>query len=374
MGMTPKARILAAARKQAVDKLPFGARIDVWYNYHNGHGTLPKKYRGLNIVDILRDQGTGAQLRHLRIWKVEYDGLELVKHEHPPYTTTEWRTPLGTVSQKTIFRPEEGPWIVYELDHPFKSERDYPVIEYILEHTRFTPDLGEYLEKERVMGEQGIVITGMDFYSPMQQVMRYWLGYEVFFYEFHDHPAQVEKLYELERELAKKKLTILATSPVEMPMICGNWSDEFHTPLFKKYFIPWLKEASDYLHALGKVTQVHADGEMKRLIPLFLETGVDVAEAWSPAPMTSVTTGELRQAWGDKVTIWGGIPAVLFEPSQYSDEEFDDYIRTLFKEISPGNNFIVGMGDNLPFDGDIERVGRVAKLIDKYGLAAAGHR
>ena len=43
------------------------------------------------------------------------------------------------------------------------------------------------------------------------------------------------------------------------------------------------------------------------------------------------------------------------------------YVINLFKEIAPGYNFIVGMGDNLPFDGRIERVGRVAELIDKYG-------
>ena len=354
MAMSHKTKILAAARKQPVDKLPFGARIDVWYNYNCGHGTMPDKYKGTNIVEILRDQDAGAQIRHLRIWRIEYDDLELVTHKDPPYTTTEWRTPIGNVSQKTIFRPEEGPWIAYEIDHPFKGEKDYPVIEYILKHTRLVPDLSEYLEKEAMMGEQGIIVTGMDLY-------------EAFFYELFDRPARVERLYELEKELAKKKLEILAESPIEMPMICGNWSDEFHTPVFEKYFAPWLKEASDYLHAQGKLTMVHIDGEMKRLIPLFGNTGIDVGEAWSPAPMTSVTTGELRRAWCDQVTIWGGIPAVLFEPSQYSDEEFDRYIINLFKEIAPGYNFIVGMGDNLPFDGSIERVGRVAELIDKYG-------
>jgi len=217
--MSHKARILAAARQQAVDKLPFGARIDVWYNYHYGHGTLPEKYQGWNLVEILRDQGAGAQLRHLRIWKIEYDDLEVVIQEDPPYTTTEWRTPVGTVSQKTVFTPEEGPWIVYEVDHPFKSEPDYPAIEYILGHIRLVPDFNEYLEKEKMMGEQGLVMTGMDFYSPMQQVMRYWLGYEVFFYELHDHPAQVERLCELEGELAKRKLKILAESPVEVPLL-----------------------------------------------------------------------------------------------------------------------------------------------------------
>lgn len=366
MAMTHKETILAAARKQPVDRLPFGARIDVWYNYHTGHGTLPERYEDSSMVEILRDQGAGAQVRHLRVWKVEYDNMEIVKREDPPHTTMEWRTPVGTVSMKTVFTPEEGPWIVYEVDHPFKRKEDYAAIEYILENTRIVPDLHEYEEKAEMVGEGGMVVTGMDLYSPMQAVMRYWIGYEKFFFELHDHPAQVEHLYELEKALAAKKLQILGESPVEIPMLCANWSDEFHTPVFNKYFLPWLREASEYLHTRGKLTQVHTDGEMKRLIPLFPDTGVDVAEAWSPAPMTSVTTDELRKAWGDKVTIWGGIPAMLFEP-QYTEEEFDAYVTDLFKEIAPGYNFIVGMGDNLPFDGRIERVGRVAELIDKYG-------
>jgi hypothetical protein len=51
----------------------------------------------------------------------------------------------------------------------------------------------------------------------------------------------------------------------------------------------------------------------------------------------------------------------------YTDEEFETYVKNLFKEMAPGNRFIVGMGDNLPFDGDINRVGRVVELIDRYG-------
>ncbi len=366
MAMTHKERILAAARKQPVDKLPFGARIDVWYNYHSGHGTLPKKYKGCSMPEILRDLGAGVQVRLLRVWKKEYNNVDVVVEEDPPYTTTEFRTPLGAVTLKTMYTPEEGPWIVYEVELPYKTESDYPIIEYLLENTVLVPDMERYHELEKDVGDDGMVMTGTDLYSPMQQVMRYWMGYMPFFYQLRDNPGKVERLYELEKELAKKKLRILADSPVEIPMLCANWTDDIHTPVFKKYFTPWLREAADFFHARGKVTQVHADGEMRRLIPLFLDTGVDVAEAWSPAPMTSVTTGELRKAWGDKVTIWGGVPATLFEP-QYSDEEFDAYVMNMFKEISPGNNFIVGMGDNLPFDGKLERIARISELIDKHG-------
>jgi len=331
MAMTHKQRILAASRKQPVDKLPFGARIDLWYNYRSGHDTLPEKYHGWSIADILRDQGAGIQLRLRSIWKTEYRNVEVVTHSDPPYTTTEYRTPVGTVTMKTVYTPAEGPSGHYEVELPFRSERDYPTIEYLLANIILVPDLDEYHRLEEMLGDDGVIMTGLG-YSPMQRIMRYWMGYERFFYELHDHPTKVERLYELAVELSRKRLNIVANSPVEVPMVGGNWSDDVH----------------------------------KRLIPMFLETGIDVAEAWSPAPMTSVTTAELRKAWGDKVTIWGGVPSMLFEP-QYSDQEFDDYVLNLFKEVSPGRNFIVGMGDNLPFDAKIERVGRLVDLIEKYG-------
>lgn len=365
MEMTHKQRILAAARKQSVDELPFGARIDLWYSYHSGHDTLPEKYRGWSMVDILRDQDAGIQLRFVRIWKTEYHNMEVVTHSDPPYTTTEYKTPIGTVTLKTVYTPEEGPLTAYEMELPFRSEEDYPIIEYLLANTTFVLDLDDYYKTEEMLGDDGVIVTGLG-YSPMQQIMRYWIGYERFFYELYDHPSKVECLYELAVELSRKMLDIVVNSPVEISTVGGNWSDDIHTPLFKKYFVPWLREAVEFLHSKGKLSQVHIDGEMKRLIPMFLETGVDVAEAWSPAPMTSVTTAELRKAWGDKVTIWGGVPSMLFEP-QYSDQEFDDYVLNLFREVAPGRSFIVGMGDNLPFDGKIERVGRLVDLIKKYG-------
>jgi len=252
------------------------------------------------------------------------------------------------------------------MELPFKSEADYPAIEYLIENTTLVPDFSEYYKAEQVVGEDGLVVTGPGIYSPMQEIIIRIMGYERFFYELHDHPQKVSHLYELEKELLKQKLQILADSPLKLCVLCGNWTDSIHTPIFRKYFTPWLREASDFLHRKAKLTQVHIDGEMRRLIPLFLETGVDIAEAFSPAPMTSVTTAEVRAAWSDKVTLWGGIPGILFEP-QYSDEEFDRYVLNLFREVAPGYNFIIGMGDNLPVNGKIERVGRVVELLERSG-------
>ncbi len=377
-GMTHRQRILAAVAKQPVDKLPFGARIDLWYNYHSARNTLPDRYRGWNMIDILRDlgagcyvvlgsqvTGSGAPKRIFSLWETSYPGVETTARQEGPVTTTEYKTPAGNLRSGTEFNYTEGYLQGYSVERLFKTEADYPAIEYLLERAEFTPDYTGYLELAGMLGEDGEIRCGSRT-SPMQYIMRDLMGYETFFYELADHPGKVERLYEVVKKMVWKQLVILAESPAQTVAISGNWSDDVHTPVFRKYFTPWLREANDFLHRHGKYTLVHADGEMKRLIPLVPDTGLDVAEAWSPYPMTSVTTRELREAWGDRVTIWGGLPTVIFEPD-YSDAAFDAYLVNLFREIAPGNNFILGMGDNFPVDGDIERIRRVVEMIDRYG-------
>jgi hypothetical protein len=366
MALTKKQSILAAARGERLDKVPFGARIDVWYNYNSAHDTLPEKYKGWKQTDIIRDQGAGAQYRFWSVVNEEYQDMEVIEKDEPPYVKTEFRTPLGSVHKSMLFNRSEGPWIGYEWEKVFKSEKDYPIVKYVLEHTIPVDNFAEFNKVHDEMGEDGIIMTGLGLWCPAQRLMREIMGYELFYNELMDRPAKVEELLEVMKNLARKKFQIAVKSDLEIFNICANWSDDIHTPVFKKYFTPWFQEVTDFLHSHGKLAMIHVDGENKRLIPFFLDCHVDVWEAWTPAPMTKVTTAEFRKALDDKATIWGGIPAILFEPT-YTDEEFDDCVINLLKEIAPGYRFIVGMGDNLPFDGIIERVGRVVELIDKYG-------
>jgi len=75
MGMTQKEKILAVAKGEHLDRVPCGARIDLWYNYNSGHGTLPEKYKGWDQTAIINDQGAAAQLRYFSVIKEEYSGI-----------------------------------------------------------------------------------------------------------------------------------------------------------------------------------------------------------------------------------------------------------------------------------------------------------
>jgi hypothetical protein len=354
MALTQRQQLLAAAHGEKLDKLPFGARIDLWYNYNTAHDTLPEKYKGWEQTAIIRDQGAGAQSRFHTVVKDKYEGVEVIEKNNPPYVETEYITPIGSVSRRTLFTTAEGPWIGYDTEKMFKSEKDYPVIEYILQHT--IPVLN-FNKAQNAVGEDGIMMTGAGRASPAQRIMRDIMGFDRFFYELADYPTKVESLFEVMKDMVRRQHEVAIESDLEIYYMGSNWSDDVHTPVFRKFFIPWFQEITEFLHSHGKLAMSHIDGENRRLLPFFKETGIDVWEAWTPVPMTSVTNTELREAVGDKGVIWGGIPSILFEPT-YSDEEFDQYVINMFKEISPGYNFIVG---------DIERLGRIVELIDKYG-------
>ncbi len=362
--LTQKQRILDVVAGKQVDKIPFGARIDVWYNYHLAHNSLPEKYKGWSSTDIIADQGAAAQKRFFSICREEYRDMEVVKRQEPPYEVTEYITPIGTCSIKLIWSVNEGPWLAYEHEKLFKSKKDYPVIKYILDHT--VPVFNEEFAKEYAdMGERGIVMTGTGLWGASQRVMREIMGYELFYEEYMDNPEEVDALMEAMYNLERKKLDICLASDNEIINLCANWSDDIHTPVFKQYFTPWFRECNEKVHRVGKFSMAHIDGEMKRLIPLYAETMLDIGEAVTPAPQTKCTMTDFK-ALGENVTIWGGIPSILFEPS-VSDSEFDSYVKALIEEMRPGTRFIIGMGDNLPVQADINRVSRVVNVIEKHG-------
>src|SRR3989304_1136183 len=137
--------------------------------------------------------------------------------------------------------------------------------------------------------------------------------------------------------------------------------------LFEKYFAPYSRELSGLLHKKGKLLGTHLDGEPKPLLGLIPGSGLDVVEAFTPAPMFHCTVGDARKAFGGKVVILGGIPSVLLVPDAISDEQFETQMAELFKEIAPCDNSIPGMGNNTMPGASLERVKRVAEMVESYG-------
>jgi len=102
------------------------------------------------------------------------------------------------------------------------------------------------------------------------------------------------------------------------------------------------------------------------LLEKLMACGVQVVEALTPKPMTSIDIAETRRLWKDRVTMWGGLASVMLTDTSL-DEEFECFLEDLFRATAPGDRFILGLGDNAPTDTLFERVKRVAQFWTERG-------
>ncbi len=148
----------------------------------------------------------------------------------------------------------------------------------------------------------------------------------------------------------------------------GNFDDMITYPAyFEKEILPWIRRASDTVSAKGKILVCHCDGENAGLMDLLRDSGMHVAEAITPYPMTKVKIEEYYRRWSDKVTIFGGIPEHLLLEETTTNEDFDAYLDEFFKVVAPGRRLIVGIGDTTPAHAVFDRLIRIGERVEKEG-------
>jgi hypothetical protein len=394
--MTPKERMLRAARGGWADILPWVPRIDLWYNANSLQGTLPAKYRrGVTLDEIADDIGGGYHKivpdflnarspedtidRGLGIFRLkgmpyraELAGVEREVKKEGNATFVTYHTPLGSISCKILYTEEmrrAGVSITWISEHVIKDPQDYKIVGYIFKNIKVIPDYENYLEFQRQVGDKGFAAArGLAAASPMQQIMRDFLDATQFYLEMYDHPQEMRQLCEDLEPYYDHLFQVLANSPAEVVFHGSNFDEMItYPPFFRNYIMPYLQRLADMLHARGKLLICHCDGENQGLLDLIAESGMDIAEAICPQPMTKVTISEVKKSFKGKVTIFGGVPSVALLEQSMSDEEFERFMKNLFQEIVPGDRFILGISDTTPPDAKFERLFRITEMVQGWG-------
>ncbi|MBL7199203.1 MAG: hypothetical protein ISS56_03550 [Anaerolineae bacterium] len=367
--MNDRERLLAIMAGKSPDRIPWIPRLAIWYEAQVRRGTLPGKYRGWSLRQIEHDLGVGTPAREGRIYRSELRDVEVERQERGDEMLTRYVTPVGEVS--TLHRGSEmlergGITDRREVEHMIKGPEDYPVVEYIVQHTELTPTYEEYLAYEAEIGGDGVPLVSIGA-SPIYRIMRELIGYNDVFYHIYDHPDLVDHLLGVLEEQAQVVQQITLDSPARL-VLHGEHFDSRMTPppFFRKYMLPYFQPFARRMHERGKTLACHADADTSLLLELIIESGFDMAECFVTAPMVPLTLARARARLGDKVIIWGGIPSVMLcDP--VTDGEFEAYMLDLFRAIAPGDAFILGVADNVMAEGKLERVERVTEMVAEYG-------
>ena len=381
-------RALAVLRNEMPQRLPFITRLEAWYKSRARSDSLPPAFRGLTLDQVHAAAGVGRlkfsapfalRLRGVEL-RVTFNGVpshacfqptvenfpgmwDFVPTDRVGETRTELITPRGhlTLRHKLLPQNVETGTDPYLVQHLIQTDEDFAVAEYILDKAEIVPLHDKVRADELQVGENGLVVPLL-FRIPFQQVLLEYLGEVPLFRALRARPAQVRRLLGiLDRHMLEH---IDAIASLDVPYV--EFPDNLHgpmtsPPLFRDFCLPVYQKYCEALHAQGKRVGSHTDGNLKPLLDLLPETGLDICESFSPYPLTPCQFEDAWKAWEHGPRMWGGIPSPLLE-DRCSDPDFRRYVASLFAMVD--RPMILGVVDLFMCHNSIDRVMEIASWVE----------
>jgi hypothetical protein len=329
--MTIRQRIVAALRGETPDQIPFTTYL----------GMIPSG----ELERRLRAKGLGFSVR-VGLLDIQRPNVTVTHYEYTKgevrYRRTTMSTPVGEIH--AITRPGSAYGSNWWYEHYIKGPDDYRVMEYIVRDTQYVANYDWYHEAVANVGEDGYVSGNMG-YSPLLEMRVNLLGIERFSLDMYDRPDLFFSLYQTMRKKERQAYPILANSPAELVIYCGNCSPEtLGRQRFEEFCVPCYNELGAMLHEKGKLLGCHLDANNRIWKEAVAASAIDVVEAFTPAPDTDMSVADARAAWPGKV-LWINFPSSLHLASS---KRIREATRQMMAEAAPGDRFIVGITENIP--------------------------
>jgi len=368
--MTNRERILTILDGGMPDRIPWIPRLQIWYDAHRRAGTLPAKYQGLRLREVERRVFGGTAARDGIIYRSQLEGVEVRSHQVDALeTVTEYVTSVGTVTTRQRGSAQLRAEGIQDAQTEFmlKERKDYAVVEYLVQHTRYAPAYEEYADYEREIGDDGYPMVNCGD-CPFHYWMRALTGYNDAYYHLHDFPHEVERLVATLTDVYRDTIwRYLVESPARLLMHGHHLSSQMTPPtLFARYIEPYYRELTALTRPAGKVIALHGDNDTRQILPHIERAGFGMVECFVTSPMVNTTLAEARKCWGDRVIVWGGVPSVILE-EPYTQEQFEQHMDEVFQTVAPGHAFILGIADNAMPGSKIERIEQITQMVAKRG-------
>ena len=394
--MTIHDRVTAVLAGEKPDRIPFIDRMELWYQSKIHEDTLPDEYKGLSLNEVHEAVGMGRQkftapyaykLHNVEvIYRFENqiisrDSEPLYKYfpaawapdevsrDRPGKTEIEFITPVGKLALMYVYTDslvQMGKAEPYLAEHLIKNDDDYRIAEYIIERAEFVPLFENVYADQELVGENGFIVPWLH-RIPFQQVLLEYLGEVPLFNALYDNRRRLDRLIDvLDQQLVETLhcLSALKAPYVEFP---DNIEGMMTNPkLFQKYALPYYQKYAEILHAQGKKVGSHTDGNLQSLLTFLADSGLDVCESFSPAPLTECSFLEAWNAWANGPVIWGGIPSPILE-ERTSEGQFKEYVHSILDFVGE-RPIILGVGDMVLGNNLIERVRYISDEVEKKVL------
>lgn len=338
--MTPKERILAALRGQAVDRTPWSPFLAYWWEAQGDEVTHQGQLRymeSLGADPMLR--GFGAA------WRAEYPGVQIRTEEKSGWRHEIWETPVGNLTMGYRHSGSGNTWFLVE--HPIQKIEDFKILNWIYEHAKVFAD-GEIDKVWRETGERGLIlpILGTEYKTCFQSLVEKWVGTQNLVYFLMDEPEAVEDCLEIMRSVSDRTVELSASCAAEGFIFWEDSSTTNVSPaMFDKYTAPEIRTWGETLKRAGKLLVHHACGHLAHLLPLMAKLPIDAIESISPPPTGNIDIGPAFKMVPEHIAFIGGIEPVFFQ--NCTEDQLKERVLEL-QSIARGRRYVLANSDSCP--------------------------
>lgn len=376
MEMASHERLLAALRRQEVDRIPWSPFLAYWWEHQ------PQQIQERGQVWFLKEIGADPLLRGFAtpftssdIHGVDYypdsfynpiPGCETRREVKGDDWRVQHVTPVGTLT--TLSRYSAAGNTRFVVEHPVKQREDYKILSYIVERMVIEPNYEPIQQAIEELGEDGLYMPLISPFlkTPFQALVEHFVGTQQLVYDLVDYPEEVEALLAVMSERAMEAVQIAVESPAEAFI---TWEDSSTTnvspTIFARYIAPEITRWGQAVHAAGKLLVHHACGHVRALLPTMAEEAIDAVESLSPPPTGNIEVWEAQEILGSRVGVIGGI-----EPTYFLNFDLDglrDYVEELLTQVNPCH-YVLANSDSCPPGVSVEKFRLVTEIVRSHTL------
>ncbi len=366
--MIPNERVQIVYRGGTPDQVPFMLDLSHWYKKNMN---VPFDLAGFTdveqgLVDLHRRVGAVAYVEMGGFYSLYTDDPEvnLESSTDNGVFSTHIKTPLGTLHEERVFNPQSYSYAIRK--YLLESPDDFPIVEFLMERLKCRPKWELYHAWQDALGELAYPYAQLP-YSGSGYLMARNMGVENTIYAMLDEPAKVQRLVDAVNTCNLRILDTIIDGPFETLIISDNYDSTVQTKdFFDRYVRDYYSEVARRLHKHDKYLAVHVDGESRGVLRWLAECGVDCADALTPAPMFSLTPGQMREEAGPDLIMSGGIPATVFGPGT-TDEDFIDCVKRWLDTRRQSSALLLAAGDQVPPETPLHRIDMLSDLVAELG-------
>ncbi len=352
--MNSRERLLAALRRQPVDRVPWAPLFDHYFT-----SSLPAD-QPLDVPGALRAVGADILERHVPAMRTLHRDVVMTERQDGNEILRTIETPLGVLHERRLVTPVT----TFIAEPLIKSVTDFGPYRYWVEHTEYVPDYEAFLAEDARIGADGLAtVSGPQ--SPVQFLIGEDMGVERFTYALYDYPAELSALVEAMHEKYKEAYRLLARSPALVVIGYEDVSTSTASPaIYQRFTLRYLDDYADIVHAEGKLYLTHMCGLLKGVASLIARGRMDGIDSVTPPTTGNMPVDEARAAWPDKVIIGGLEPKSL---AMLHVDEVRAYTRDVLCRAAPGDGFILSTGDATAHGTPLENLRAVTEVVQAYG-------